>query len=332
MEPSDQHSDPMREAVGHGARLAAEIGAICGALAQVALQHRALKKAAQAAKEEQAAQFADGLRRADHAAAEAAWAPARDPEWLAQAGVLDVARAWGAAVPYAAEDQGADAAMRACERRLGDLHPYGMSHYWRLREAGAGPVEAMTGAAPMFDLHPNPRPGDPAPARLPIAVASQEAARSTGESDSPDQAKTLADADADNVGHDPAVRRGSAIAARLQHAATVNGLDPPGPGELRVALQERTNLSPAAIEAVVAKSARPRLPSESPVKGPAVARHPAAVTPLDFPVPVSAAMSAMAARSSARMSGQERTVSPVRGSNQAQLVNGHPLGPEGRTR
>jgi hypothetical protein len=93
--------------------------------------------------------------RAEREAARAGWAPALDPAWLRRANLMDVARAWGSALPYADRsvpwyEPTAATAMRKCEERLRELHPFAMARYDRLRDQGLGPAEAMAEAAPLF--------------------------------------------------------------------------------------------------------------------------------------------------------------------------------------
>jgi hypothetical protein len=96
--------------------------------------------------------------------ARAGWAPAYDARWLAQAD-LQAARGWGAGVGYADADPEAAGAVRRCEERLRVLHPYAMAWYDRLRGEGAGAVEAMRQAVPLFGRATHMRTGDPAAER-----------------------------------------------------------------------------------------------------------------------------------------------------------------------
>jgi hypothetical protein len=148
----------------------AELAAVSALFSQVAVSvraRRANKNAAELAAE-------DATLLADHsklAAARARWAPALHPEWLADASLTEVARAWGSAVPYENADPGAAVALDACEMRLRDLHPYAMRHYDKLRKAGASRYDAMRSAAPEFLKHPRPRPApqDAQDLHLPLA-------------------------------------------------------------------------------------------------------------------------------------------------------------------
>jgi hypothetical protein len=111
------------------------------------------------ARDERARQAAEKESKAAFDEARSLWAPAHDRDWLARADLLQTARAWSAAVPYAEDDTAARSAMRKCEQRLRDLHPHGMDHYDRLRDSGHAPEDAMREAAPFFARDPNVRPG-----------------------------------------------------------------------------------------------------------------------------------------------------------------------------
>ena len=106
--------------------------------------------------------------RAERDAARSAWAPALTPAWLRKANLTETAQAWGAALPYSDRavpwyEPTAATAVRACEDRLRDQHPFAMAHYDRLRRDGLGPAEAMREAAPLFALHPQARDGSYTP-------------------------------------------------------------------------------------------------------------------------------------------------------------------------
>ena len=63
----------------------------------------------------------------------------------------------------------AAAALRKCEDKLRDLHPYAMARYDRLRARRLAPLDAMREAAPLFARAPDARVGDPPPARFSCA-------------------------------------------------------------------------------------------------------------------------------------------------------------------
>ncbi len=173
-DPASHHTDPLEEALSQGAH-AAQLVSLGAAMAQVVLQRRALRDARKIAVGDQEATGAvSEQERAAYAEARLAWAPAHDARWLTGAAVLDAARAWAAAASYADADPSAAAALRKCEDRLRQLHPYAMARYDRLRAEGMTAVDAMCEAAPMFDRPPHARPGHPAPTRpaLPAGAAS----------------------------------------------------------------------------------------------------------------------------------------------------------------
>jgi len=152
MEPQQEgpHPDPVTQATTSAGQKLAEFAAVAALLAQVTAQFRARR----------AMQDADraALEAADRAAARAGWAPALDRGWLADAGLRDVARAWGSALPYEDTDAAAREALDAAETRLREIHPYGMRAYDKLRDGGRARAEAMREAAPEFLKHPRPRP------------------------------------------------------------------------------------------------------------------------------------------------------------------------------
>jgi hypothetical protein len=169
---NEQHADPLREAAAHGIQRAVQLAPAAVTTAQVLLQLKAQRVREQAERERQAAGQLRAHQRAAHRAARLRWLPAADSSWLRNADLLQVSRAWGAAVPYAMNDPAAEHARLKCEGRLRELHPYGMNRYDQLRAGGLAPAEAMKEAAPFFAREPRPRTGHPAPVRkeLPAAV------------------------------------------------------------------------------------------------------------------------------------------------------------------
>ena len=160
--------EPFAESLSYSSQRAAQITSLFIALTQAFAQYRARRQHEQAARDQAAAAQAARSEQAARRQARAAWAAAHDPDWLSRADLLQTARTWGAAMPYAPADPSAAAAMLACEDRLRVLHPYAMSRYDRLRAEGASPYAAMREAVPLFAYHPDPRPGQPAPARHPL--------------------------------------------------------------------------------------------------------------------------------------------------------------------
>ena len=125
--------------------------------------------------------------RAARELARAGWAPALDRQWLAQAGLVDVARTWSAAAAYADADPGAATALARCEARMRHLHPYAMSWYDRLRAEGAGTFDAMRDALPLFARAPHARPGGPGRPRSALPPGAQAATASTSQSGQPQE-------------------------------------------------------------------------------------------------------------------------------------------------
>lgn len=159
----DEHEDPNSEGTARVLQMAAMAASVAEALARLSAQRAAERQEA----DQRGAAAARAQRHADHATARVAWSPAGDPEWLRQAGTLDVGRAWGAAVPWAPTDPSAAAAQDACEERLRDLHPDAMRRYDWLRQDGADPHTAMRDVAPQFahPSEPHVWPSGPAAAR-----------------------------------------------------------------------------------------------------------------------------------------------------------------------
>src|SRR5215472_3551586 len=149
------YPDPFQEAMQHGLHRALQIGGAAATAAQVYAYHQKTQARAVGERDERAWRALNSQVRAERDAARAGWAPALDPQWLRQADLMDTARAWGAAMPYADRDvpwyePTAATALRKCEERLRELHPYAMARYDRLREQGMSPAEAMREAAPLF--------------------------------------------------------------------------------------------------------------------------------------------------------------------------------------
>lgn len=167
MEPN-RYADPLEEALSHGSQRVAQFASLAGAMSQVVIQRRAIHDALVSGREDDRAQRA--LRQQAQALREQArlsYAPAHDPQWLAQADFVQTARAWGGAACFADSDPAASLALRRCEGRLRELHPYAMARYDRLRTEGMTPLDAMRETVPLFARSPTsapanpPRPGPP---------------------------------------------------------------------------------------------------------------------------------------------------------------------------
>ena len=165
MDASEVYPDVLGDAVSHSSQRLAQLGSLVTAAATMAVRRSAQASALKAAHGEQELKALREQERVARQAARAGWAPAYDARWLAQADPLQAAGVWGAAVAYADADPEAAAAVRKCEERLRVLHPYAMAWYDRLRSEGAGAVEAMRQAVPLFGRAPYARPGDPAAER-----------------------------------------------------------------------------------------------------------------------------------------------------------------------
>jgi hypothetical protein len=159
---AENHPDPFQEATHHAVQRAVQIGSVAATCAQMYLFLKNAHARAVAERDERMRRALNAQIRADRDAARARWAPALDREWLNQAGLLQTARAWGAAMPYADRavpwyEPAAATAMRRCEERLRDLHPYAMAYYDRLCSDGMAPADAMREAAPLFTRPPRVR-------------------------------------------------------------------------------------------------------------------------------------------------------------------------------
>ena len=166
----DQHPDPFGDALQQAVHRAIPLGSGAVAAAQVCLFRRNRQARAVDERDDRARRALHAQIRAEQQAGRAGWAPALDPAWLREATLVQVARAWSKAVPYSDRavpwyEPAAATALRKCEERLRDLHPYAMARYDRLRADGLGPAEAMQEAAPLFarparahDASATPRP------------------------------------------------------------------------------------------------------------------------------------------------------------------------------
>ena len=162
--------DPFGDALQQGVQRAIQLGSGAVTAAQVYLFHRSTQARAVDERDDRARRALHAQIRAEQQAGRAGWAPALDPAWLREATLVQVARAWSKAVPYSDRavpwyEPAAATALRKCEERLRDLHPYAMARYDRLRAEGLGPTEAMQEAAPLFarPAHAHDAPASPRP-------------------------------------------------------------------------------------------------------------------------------------------------------------------------
>ncbi len=287
---AESHPDPFQDAIGHGLQRAIQVTSCAVTAAQVyAYQHRTQAMAV-AERDERTRRALATQMRADRDAARATWAPAVNPDWLRNADLLQTARTWAAAMPYADRsvpwyEPTAATAMRRCEDRLRDLHPYAMARYDRLREDDAAPADAMRDAAPLFANAPQAydRPYVPRPA---LAAGNGDGQAWTAAAPEPREQTDEAVADAQQV-------RGKQIIAALQEQARAHNRGPLGEAEQRTVLETITNLPPNVIDHVVS-------PGHSAVTNPAdagrlalastsaTAHHGPADRPWqhDFPIPI----------------------------------------------
>jgi hypothetical protein len=296
----DSHPEPLAQAGSTALQKTAELAAVSALLSQVAVQihaRRAEKAAAELARED-AALTAD---RSALAAAQAGWAPALHPEWLGDASLIEVARAWGSALPYEHADPGAAVALDACEMRLRDLHPYAMRRYDDLRKIGLSRADAMRTAAPEFLKHPRPRPA-PRDAEKDLYLPL------TGPDDSTGQTWVL--------GGDAAVTsRILDIVRRYDDAAIVDGAGPLSAQMIQMTLLSRTNVSPAlAAMAAGLRDGEQMVPGKPPTGRRSVAK--VGVAAADWPDPPQAAVAATVIRQAA--GGQRRFTARARPRPQSQ--------------
>ncbi|MFG2245782.1 hypothetical protein [Spirillospora sp. NPDC048823] len=242
---SQQHPDPIAEGLQHGGQRLVQIVSVAVATRQGLAQRRQRSEATRQARDDQAQRAQAQAQRAALAQARSRWGRAHDRKWLRQAPLLDVAEAWGAAVPYASDNASASLAVRKCEERLRHLHPHAMSHYDRFRGEGKDPLDAMTQAAPFFTRDPNVRTGDPAtqPGQLSEGTGAEWAARFHG----PDRGEWE---------ESRQEQRASQIADQLRTKLRQQGREP-RPEELRTVLEIATNLP----EHIIAKAVPVNSPS-----------------------------------------------------------------------
>ncbi|MEU8124949.1 hypothetical protein AB0C21_40080 [Spirillospora sp. NPDC049024] len=216
------------------------------------------------------------------------WVRAHDSNWLRQANLLQVAEAWGAAVPYAPGNASAALAVRKCEERLRRLHPHGMSHYDRFRSEGMDSLDAMAQAAPFFTRDPNVRPGDPGPHQRELheGTGAEWAARVHGpERSGWEEARQE--------------QRASQIADELRTTLRLQGREPQ-PEELRTVLEITTNLPDHIIAKVV-----PTTPGPTSARGSDVER-----AAEDFPLTIDEALE-MSSKQPFEASAVRRTQSQI---------------------
>lgn len=173
---SDQHPDPVRDAMQDLVYRAVQVGSFAVTGIQVYGYHRRAQARIAAEQDHRARRALNAQIRAERDADRARWQPALDPGWLRRAHILEAAEAWGAALPYTDRsvpwyDPAAANAMTRCEERLRSLHLYAMARYDRLRGDGFSPAEAMRETAPLFARHPYARDAPSVPRQMLEATA-----------------------------------------------------------------------------------------------------------------------------------------------------------------
>jgi hypothetical protein len=242
------YPDPFQEAIHHGLNRALQIGGAAATAAQVYAYHRKTQARVVSEHDERTRRGLNSQVRAERDAARAAWAPALDPQWLRQADLPNTARAWGAAMPYADRavpwyEPSAATAMRKCEERLRDLHPFAMARYDRLRAEGLVPADAMREAAPLFAQFPR---AHDASAASRLSLGPGDGTGIVWTASAPDAASPQPGADTGAL-----EGRGRQILAALQARAREQGRDPLGGDEQRTVLETITDLPPEVIDRIV---------------------------------------------------------------------------------
>jgi len=251
IDPSGHYGDPVGEAFSHTSQKAAQFISMAGAAYEIAARRMQILAAKKAARTEQQLRVAEEQEKAFRAAARARWAPAFNPQWQAQAGLVDAGRVWNAAAAFADSDPEAAAALRKAEERMRRLHPYAMAAYDRLRDAGARPLEAMRDALYLFAREPHAHPAQPAAPRPEVELGTPGAAAvpHAGQVPGTDAPEPASGPDPEQI----ALRRGHQIAAQLQDRALAERGSRLSPDELAVALEATTTL-PAGVIARLARA------------------------------------------------------------------------------
>jgi hypothetical protein len=243
---SDQHPDPLRDAMQDLVYRAVQVGSFAVTGIQVYAYHRRAQARIVAEQDHRARRALNAQLRTERDADRTRWQPALDPGWLRRASLFETAGAWGAALPYTDRDvpwyePAAATAMTRCEERLRTLHPYAMTHYDRLRSEGAGPGEAMREAAPLFARHPYAR-------------------------DAPSVPRHMLEADSLRHGEDPTAAAAAPPGPPGQErpGRAVRPCDEDFPLEIRDVLAAQAGTTAAAVTQPPAARAVPRAASRSP--------------------------------------------------------------------
>ena len=272
MEPT-HHPDPFQDALSQALQRALQVTSSVVTGVQVYLYLRRTQAQAVAEHDDRGRRVLAGQISAEREAARSGWAPALDPSWLRQADLRQTAQAWGTAMPYGDRamtwyEPSAASAMRKCEDRLRELHPFAMARYDRLRDEGLGPADAMWQAAPLFRQHPHAHGADYT-GRPVLSPGTGAGLAWTAAGPGPDLAE---------LGAGQALeQRGRQILDGLQARARAQGRAPLGEDEQRTVLESLTNLPEGVIDQIV-----------QPAAGTALRRAGRSDRPWqqDFPVPV----------------------------------------------
>lgn len=247
---AEQYPDPFRDAMQHGLHRAVQIASCAVTAGQVYLYQQKSQARAVAESDEHARRALQEQARVEREAARATWVRGLHSAWLDKTDLIEAAQAWGAAMPYSDKsvpwyEPAAATAMRKCEDRLRELHPYAMARYDRLRADGMSPAEAMREAAPFFARAPFARdaPGIP---RLTLSAGNGAPTWT---------ASPPADTSGPAVDEQVLERRGRQILDALQDRAREHGGRPLGESEQRTVLEAITSLPPEIIHRIVKPTA-----------------------------------------------------------------------------
>ena len=255
MDPSDVYPDLLGQAVSHSSQRLAQMGSLLASWAVVEARRKERRNAAKAARSQHELQTLREQERAAYKLAQAGWAPAGDRQWLAEADLIQTARAWSAAAAYADAAPDAASAAGRCEERLRALHPYAMAWYDRLRAEGAGRFDAMREAVPLFARAPHARPGGPAADRRSLRVSASPQAGAQADDSHDSQRRT--GPEPDPVPHEE--RRGRQIVWKLQARAVEERGAELSPDELATVLGATTTLPPDVIARLARSETQERI-------------------------------------------------------------------------
>ncbi|GAA2731526.1 hypothetical protein [Actinocorallia aurantiaca] len=158
---TEQNIDPFQEALAQGGQRLVQLVAVGSLTTRGILNFQERRRAARQAEDEASQREAEAEIAAAYSQAYTRFARALDPTWLKKAPFLEVLEMWTEAVPFANDRPDATRAVIRCEERLRGLHPHGMSHYDRFREAGNERLDAMRESLPYLARDPGVRTGQP---------------------------------------------------------------------------------------------------------------------------------------------------------------------------